>query len=33
MAGEPLVLEVNRLSTRPELPIYRTPQTTVDNGV
>jgi hypothetical protein len=33
MAGEPLALEVSRVSTRPELPTYRMLQTTVENGV
>jgi enoyl-CoA hydratase/carnithine racemase len=33
MAGETLALEVSRLSTRPELPDYRTLQTSVEDGV
>jgi enoyl-CoA hydratase/carnithine racemase len=33
MAGEPPGSEVNRVSTRPELPAYRTLQTTVAHGV
>jgi hypothetical protein len=33
MAGEPPGSEVNRVPTRPELPTYRTLQTTVDDRV
>ena len=31
--GEPVVVEVKRLSTRPELPRYRTLQTWLEDGV
>ena len=33
MAGEPLAMEVSRLSAHAELPVYRTLQTRVASGV